>query len=284
MEHGQLVAVLPILFFTALPSGEAHSLWAVLMTRTICCLAPLCANWARRARSSRMELADSRAARLVVIGFDGPTPTPEVAQLIARGVRSIILFARNAGPRAAVSATATACKALTSEPLLVCVDQEGGNTVRLTDGFDPPPPMREVGEGGPVAAGLVGARLAADLRPVGIDLNLAPVVDVDSNPNNPIIGPRSFSREPATVGACGAALITAMQAGGVAACAKHFPGHGDTETDSHHDLPVLKHDIERLRSVELPPFRDAVAAGVAAVMTTHGVTVSSNACANCAKA
>ena len=251
---------------------------------TICCLAPLCANWARRARSSRMELADSRAARLVVIGFDGPTPTPEVAQLIARGVRSIILFARNAGPRAAVSATATACKALTSEPLLVCVDQEGGNTVRLTDGFDPPPPMREVGEGGPVAAGLVGARLAADLRPVGIDLNLAPVVDVDSNPNNPIIGPRSFSREPATVGACGAALITAMQAGGVAACAKHFPGHGDTETDSHHDLPVLKHDIERLRSVELPPFRDAVAAGVAAVMTTHGVTVSSNACANCAKA
>jgi len=142
--------------------------------------------------------------------------------------------------------------------------------------------MRKVGEGGPVAAGLVGARLAADLRPVGIDLNLAPVVDVDSNPNNPIIGPRSFSREPATVGACGAALITAMQAGGVAACAKHFPGHGDTETDSHHDLPVLRHDIERLRSVELPPFRDAVAAGVAAVMTTHGVAVSSIACANCA--
>ena len=83
-----------------------------------------------------MELAESRAARLVVIGFDGPTPTPEAAQLVARGVRSIILFARNAGARSAVSATAAACKALTSEPLLVCVDQEGGNTVRLTDGFD----------------------------------------------------------------------------------------------------------------------------------------------------
>ena len=237
---------------------------------------------ARRAlvRGGIMELAESRAARLVVIGFDGPTPTPEAAQLVARGVRSIILFARNAGARSAVSATAAACKALTSEPLLVCVDQEGGNTVRLTEGFDPPPPMREVGEGGAVAAGLVGARLAADLRPVGIDLNLAPVVDVDSNPNNPIIGPRSFSREPATVGACGAALITAMQADGVAACAKHFPGHGDTDTDSHHDLPVLRHDIERLRSIELPPFRDAVAAGVAAVMTTHGVAVSSKACAN----
>ena len=225
--------------------------------------------------------AQRLAARLVVIGFDGTSPTLAAEQLVARGVRGIILFARNAGPRAEVAATVAACKALAApEPLLVCIDQEGGNTARLSraNGFDPPPAMREVAAaaGGGVAsaaaaAAAVGARLAVDLRPIGIDMNLAPVVDVDSNPLNPVIGPRSFSREPAVVGACGAALAQAMQAGGVAACAKHFPGHGDTESDSHHDLPVLRHGLERLRAVELPPFAAAARAGVAAVMTTHVV-------------
>ena len=96
-------------------------------------------------------------------------------------------------------------------------------------------------------------------------------MDVDSNPANPVIGPRSFGNEPGIVSACGAAMIDAMQSRGLAACAKHFPGHGDTDLDSHHDLPVLRHGMERIREVELPPFRAAIEAGVAAIMTTHVV-------------
>jgi beta-N-acetylhexosaminidase len=167
--------------------------------------------------------------------------------------------------------TISQVKRLAGDPILVCVDQEGGATVRFTDGFDPPPAMREVGKGGATLAGVVGRRLANDLRPVGIDLDLAPVVDVDSNPRNPVIGPRSFGTTAAIVAECGAAMIVAMQSGGLAACAKHFPGHGDTDLDSHHDLPVLRHELARLREVELPPFKAAIDAGVAAVMTTHVV-------------
>lgn len=214
------------------------------------------------------------AARLVGIGFDGSSPTAEVAALVDRGVRTVILFARNAGEREEVVRTIAGVKALApspDDPIMVCVDQEGGRTVRFREGFDPPPSMREIGRGGPEAAAEIGSRLAADLRPVGIDLDLAPVVDVDSNPANPVIGERSFGGDPEEVGSCGAALVRAMQAGGVAACAKHFPGHGDTDSDSHHDLPVLRHGRGRLDRVELPPFRAVIEAGVAAIMTTHVV-------------
>ncbi len=162
-------------------------------------------------------------------------------------------------------------RSVVADRVLFCIDQEGGATVRLTDGFATPPPMREIGEIGRHAAGDVGRILAEDLRAVGIDLDLAPVVDVDSNPDNPVIGPRSFGPDPDLVSRCATAFITAMQENGVAACAKHFPGHGDTILDSHHDLPVLPHDLERLNMVELPPFRASIAAEVACIMTTHVV-------------
>ena len=214
------------------------------------------------------------AARLVGIGFPGNSPTKELVELVEIGVRSVILFARNAGDRPEVARTIREVKALAPEPadpILVCVDQEGGRTIRFREGFDPPPSMREVGDRGPDFAGEIGSRLAADLRPVGVDLDLAPVVDVDSNPANPVIGSRSFGRDPELVARCGVALVQSMQAGGVAACAKHFPGHGDTDEDSHHDLPVLRHGRPRLEKVELPPFRAVIEVGVAAIMTTHVV-------------
>ena len=218
---------------------------------------------------------EERVARLVCVGFPGREPDADLVSLIRRGVRSVILFARNAGDRHEVAETIRRVKRLSpdpvGDPILVCVDQEGGDTIRFADGFDPPPAMRTVGLEGAWAAADTGRRLAEDLRPVGIDLDLAPVMDVDSNPANPVIGPRAFARDPAIVSACGVALIESMQAGGVAACAKHFPGHGDTDLDSHHDLPVLRHDLDRLHAVELPPFVAAIRAGVAAVMTTHVV-------------
>ena len=211
----------------------------------------------------------SRAARLVCVGFHGHDPSSELVELVELGVRVVILFERNVGDRGHVAGLVAAIKDLSKDPILVCVDQEGGNTSRLKDGFSPPPAMREIGEEGPGRAAQVGEHLAGELRSIGIDMNLAPVVDVDTNPANPVIGMRSFSDNPEHVGECGAALIRAMQAGGVGACAKHFPGHGDTDRDSHHELPVLRHDMERLRSVELRPFEAAIRAGVAAVMTAH---------------
>ena len=209
----------------------------------------------------------ARAARLLCVGFHGHEPSNALRELVDFGVRMVILFERNVTDRGHVASLVGQIKALSEEPILVCVDQEGGNTSRLKHGFSPPPTMREIGQEGPGRAAEVGEHLAGELRGVGIDLNLAPVVDVDTNAENPIIGTRSFSDNPEHAGECGAALIRAMQAGGVAACAKHFPGHGDTEQDSHHELPVLHHDMERLRSVELRPFQAAIRAGVASVMT-----------------
>ena len=221
------------------------------------------------------QLLRTRVARLLCVGFPGDAPDADLAGLVADGVRSVILFARNAGPKSEVAKTIAAVKHLSPDPvhdsIMVCVDQEGGSTVRFTEGFDPPPPMREVGGAGVDAAAKVGRRLAMDLLSVGIDLDLAPVMDVDSNPANPVIGPRSFGSEPGVVSACGAAMIDAMQSRGLAACAKHFPGHGDTDLDSHHDLPVLRHGMDRIRKIELPPFEAAIKVGVAAIMTTHVV-------------
>jgi beta-N-acetylhexosaminidase len=111
--------------------------------------------------------------------------------------------------------------------------------------------------------------LAKGLKVLGFTQDYAPVLDVDTNPANPVIGDRSFSRDPEVVARLGARFIRAMQAHGVAACGKHFPGHGDTHQDSHHELPWLDHDLARLLAVELVPFRAAIEAEVASIMTAH---------------
>eukprot|EP00899_Mesostigma_viride_P023169 jgi/Mesvir1/4036/Mv20909-RA.1 len=213
------------------------------------------------------ELAelDAAAAKLFVIGY---LESDEEGRnkLIARGVSGCILFARNFQTAKNVSDVAkkvSHLKMLASpRPLLVAVDHEGGADVPFTR----PPPMRALGAvasraGLPAACALaaeVGRMLGRELRACGFDVNLAPVVDVDSNPANPVIGNRAFSADPKVVAALGAALLTSMQAQGVAAAAKHFPGHGDTVTDSHVELPVLEHSLQRLRAVELVPFLAAI--------------------------
>ena len=131
--------------------------------------------------------------------------------------------------------------------------------------------MRQLGERSDAIsrARLAGQVLSQGLAMLGLHQNYVPVLDVDTNPDNPAIGDRAFSGDPQQVADLGAALIQALQMGGVAACGKHFPGHGDTHTDSHFDLPRLDHDLERLRRVELLPFAAAIRAGVASIMTTH---------------
>jgi beta-N-acetylhexosaminidase len=113
------------------------------------------------------------------------------------------------------------------------------------------------------------AALAAELRAVGITLDYAPVLDIHTNPNNPIIGDRALSEDAAMVARLGAAIIEELQRGGVAACGKHFPGHGDTSVDSHLELPLVEHPPDRIRRVECVPFAAAIKAGVAFIMTAH---------------
>ena len=215
---------------------------------------------------------DRDVASLLCVGFHGTAPSAEVLELLRRGVGGVILFARNVESAEQVAELTAALKRAAGRPLLVSIDQEGGRVARLRSahGFTELPPMRALGETGDERLAFdAGALLGRELRAVGVDQDYAPVVDVDTNPRNPVIGDRSLSRDPAAVGRLGAALARGLQSAGVAACAKHFPGHGDTAQDSHHDLPRLAHALDRLRAVELPPFTALARAGVAAVMTAH---------------
>jgi len=152
------------------------------------------------------------------------------------------------------------------------VDQEGGRVRRLRAGFTDVPALRSLGRArDPKLALQMGQLLGRELRAVGIDVNFAPVVDVDTNVDNPVIGDRALSSDPRLVAELAEALVRGLQSEGVAACAKHFPGHGDTELDSHQTLPRLVHGLERLEQVELVPFERVVAAGVASIMTAHVV-------------
>ena len=217
---------------------------------------------------------DREVASLLCVGFDGTVPSADVVDLIHRGVGGIILFSRNVASAEQVAELSGQLKRAAGRPLLVSIDQEGGRVARLraAQGFTELPPMRALGATGDEGLAFeAGALLGRELRAVGIDQDYAPVVDVDTNPANPVIGDRSLGREPERVGRLGAALARGLQSAGVAACAKHFPGHGDTSQDSHRDLPRLPHALDRLLAVELPPFTALSRAGVAAVMTAHVV-------------
>jgi beta-N-acetylhexosaminidase len=222
--------------------------------------------------------ADVRRAigHLIICGFEPPAVTAEVKELLREAMPlGVILFARNIESLEHVSELNRELKALRpDDPLLCSVDQEGGRVARIREPATVWPPMRKLG-------GLrdlelvrrVSAALAQELRALNFDVDWAPVLDVDTNPDNPVIGDRAFSDDPKVVAECGAAFIRGLQGGGVGGCGKHYPGHGDTDKDSHLDLPYVEHDLERLREVEWPPFRAAIAAGVGAIMTAHVVVL-----------
>ncbi|HVQ29999.1 MAG TPA: beta-N-acetylhexosaminidase [Vicinamibacteria bacterium] len=217
-----------------------------------------------------------RAGQRVMVGFEGMEPSADVRVLIRQyGVSHVILFARNVDGPEQLAGLVRELQGIARDaghdlPLMIGVDQEGGRVARLRKPWTVWPSMRALGRlASESHAERVGRGLADELAPCGIRWDFAPVVDVDSNPKNPVIGDRSLGGDPALVGRLGAALIRGLQGGGVAACAKHFPGHGDTDVDSHHDLPVVTHSPSRLEEVELPPFRAAVEAGVVSVMTCH---------------
>ena len=155
-------------------------------------------------------------------------------------------------------------------PLLFVTDLESGPGMRLTGtGTDFPPVMGLAATGSDSLAFAVGRVIGREGRAVGLGLTLSPVLDVNSNPLNPIINTRSFGEDPATVGRFAADYVRGVHAGGLLAMGKHFPGHGDTHTDSHMDLPSVDADRARLDRVDLPPFRTAIAAGMDGMLVGH---------------
>jgi beta-N-acetylhexosaminidase len=184
-----------------------------------------------------------------------------------------VLFARNVSSldatRALVAQARAACGG--THPALVCVDQEGGRVARLHFGA-PLPSMRTLGAAGdPALAERAGAALAFELRRIGATVDFAPVLDLALEADSTVIGTRSLGADPARVAALGAALVRGLQAGGVTATPKHFPGHGATALDSHVELPVVASGLAVLRERELVPFAAAFAAGARAVMSAHVV-------------
>lgn len=213
------------------------------------------------------------AGQLIWAGFEGAAPPDELlGRIRAEEVGGVILFARNLGSLGETGALLRALHAAapTGLPLLASVDQEGGRVARLKAPFLQLPPMARLGATGDAAlARSVGRALGEELRWLGFNCDYTPVLDVHTNPQNPVIGDRSFATTPEEVARMGAALLAGLEETGVVGCGKHFPGHGDTELDSHLALPRVTHPEERLRRIELFPFAAAVRAGCRLVMTAH---------------
>jgi beta-N-acetylhexosaminidase len=210
--------------------------------------------------------------QLLIGSLPGTTLTPEIRSLVREfSLGGVILFSRNIEAPEQVAELSIDVQSLAGElPLWLSVDQEGGRVARLRKPFTEWPPMAVLGRSGSEAlATRFAAALAAELKAVGITLDYAPVLDIHTNPKNPVIGDRALGEDAETVARLGAAVIRGLQENGVAACGKHFPGHGDTAVDSHLELPLVEHPPDRIRRVECVPFREAIRADVAFLMTAH---------------
>jgi beta-N-acetylhexosaminidase len=218
-----------------------------------------------------------KVGQLFMVGFEGTEVTPELdAWLATYGWGGLIIFGRNVVTPAQLLALTqgvqAAARARGRTPPLIAVDQEGGRVARLKAPFTGFPSAAKVGQAGSERlAYRLGEALATELRAVGITMNMAPVLDVRSNPANTVIGDRAFSTDPYEVARLGVALGQGMLAAGVLAVGKHFPGHGDTLLDSHVALPLCQRPAAQLHACELLPFQAAMAAGFEAIMTAHVV-------------
>jgi beta-N-acetylhexosaminidase len=210
------------------------------------------------------------ALRTLLAAFPGPSAPEWAARLLAEGLAGHTLFGTNVADPAQVGRL-TAELHTVRRDALVAIDEEGGDVTRLAHRTGSPYPGNAAlgAVDDPDLTRSVYAAIGADLATAGINLDLAPTVDVNTAADNPVIGTRSFGAEPSRVARHAAAAIEGLQSTGVAACAKHFPGHGATLADSHLELPTLDASLEELRARDLPPFAAAVAAGTQAIMTAH---------------
>ena len=216
---------------------------------------------------------EEKVGQLLFVGFGGYQVDPggAIAQLVGgHHVGGVALFSRNVRSLRQVAHLTRTLRTLPEIAPFIAVDQEGGNVVRLETPATVLPGNMTLGASrDPALARRAGADVGRSLERLGFNMNLAPVLDVNANPRNPVIGVRSFGEDPGLVAELGTQYILGLQSQGVVAVAKHFPGHGDTATDSHYGLPTVPYGLKRLMSVELVPFKAAIDAGLDAVMTAH---------------
>lgn len=206
----------------------------------------------------------------MMVGFSGTTIS-DVRDLIENyGVGGVILFDRNARHPFHIAELTAELQSISKVPLFVATDQEGGRVQRLKEGFTSFPPFSRLGlSDSEDLAYQYGRVLARELFAVGVNMNMAPVLDVNTNPDNPVIGDRALCSDFRRVARLGSQFVRGLQDNGVMAVGKHFPGHGDTAEDSHVTLPRVTTDADRIRNENLVPFRKAVSAGVGGIMMAH---------------
>jgi beta-N-acetylhexosaminidase len=216
-----------------------------------------------------------KIGQLFMCGFEGVEANPAIKQLIRdKELGGVIYFRRNAASPQQVKELSEQLQAMAAEkgdlPLLISIDQEGGMVARIDENVALMPGSMTLGATRNLEAAYESARLSGmELRAMGINMNFAPVLDVNNNPLNPVIGVRSYGEDPQLVAEMGVAAIRGYEQASVAVTVKHFPGHGDTLVDSHHGLPTIAHSLERLKDIELVPFAAAIQHGVDSIMTAH---------------
>jgi beta-N-acetylhexosaminidase len=225
--------------------------------------------------SPRQLSLTEKVGQLFMVGFEGTEVSPDLADWVSTyGWGGVIIFGRNVDSPAQLLRLTQGLQSLAQRrdqpPLLVAVDQEGGRVSRLKAPFTPFPSAAALGQtGSEQLIHDVGHAIGRELRAVGINMDMAPVLDVLTNPINTVIGDRAFGSHAGHVARLGTAFIHGMRAAGVLTVGKHFPGHGDTVLDSHVALPVSERTVTQLQTCELLPFRAAIAAGIGAIMTAH---------------
>ena len=213
---------------------------------------------------------------MIITGFDGTCLNSELEELIVNyRIGGLILFERNFEDpdqliRLISDLQSLAISCPVSVPLFISVDQEGGRVARLKSPFSDFPQPSCLGQAQSKSlAHRFGLALGREIKSVGINMVYAPVLDVNTNPANPIIGTRALSDIPEWAGRMGKAVIAGIQEAGVFPVGKHFPGHGDTDRDSHLELPYVNRDADSLEKVELEPFAQTVSHGLKVIMTAH---------------
>lgn len=217
---------------------------------------------------------DEKIGQLVLVGMDGTEPNDVTRQLIEEyHVGGFIFYKNNIQDTKQALALFNGLKTANQNkavPLFLSVDEEGGRVSRMPGELAKLPAARKIGNTGSTElAGQIGEIIGKELAGFGLNLDFAPVLDVNSNPDNPVIGDRAFGTKPEIVSRMGIAVMKGIQEQGIIPVVKHFPGHGDTSVDSHLGLPVVEHDLDRLQKLELVPFKQAIQEGADVVMIAH---------------
>lgn len=217
---------------------------------------------------------EEKIGQMVMIGLEGYTLDDDSRKMVEDYyVSGFIIFSKNVEDSAQLLSLINSLKETNSKnriPLFISIDEEGGRVSRIPKEIKKLPTNRKIGQmNNKELSYKIGTILAEELNMFGFNMDFAPVLDINSNPKNPVIGDRAFGAEPDIVSNLGIQTMKGIQSGGVISVIKHFPGHGDTSVDSHVGLPTIGHDLERLKSYEFVPFKEAIDNGADAVMVAH---------------